>query len=126
MKTLVIDAQISGGAYILREFDGAAARLVGNYSNLNAACAHAQAWSDRLADQDEPCRVVYINPEGESKELPTFSRTITVPIDGCTLMTAQLENLAAEFFGHVRDGEVHFTEKKFAEAFASTLGVPLP
>lgn len=127
MKTLVIDAHISSGAFVVREFDGATAQPISSYQDMGDACAYAQIWSDQLVAQCEPCSVVYINPKGESQQLQTYSRTVAVPINGCTaLTTAQLEHLAEEFFGRVHDGEVHFAQKKFAEAFADTLGVPMP
>jgi len=53
----------------------------------------------------------------------SFTHPVTVSTAGCVLTPTQIVGWAEEFFGHVEGQEVHFSQEKFAVAFAEMLGV---
>jgi hypothetical protein len=119
MKTLIIDAACEKGAYTVREFANPYSP-VERFEDVGEAYAFASIWSNENFANHEPCCVIFINPKGEAQQLE-YARSVTVSLNGCPLTTAQVEHLAEEFFGRIHAGAAHFSEKKYADAFAETL-----
>lgn len=119
MKTLIIDAAYEKGAYTVREFSNPHSP-VERFTDVSEAYAFASIWSNEHFANHEPCCVIFINPKGEAQQL-AYARSIAVSLEGCPLTTLQVEHLAEEFFGRIQAGAAHFSEQKYANAFAEIL-----